>query len=171
MYKKSVLLLLVGLFIFFSSNGQDTTSFEDLPSSKIEESESSGKILTPITKPASAFEPMTDREFSLTWWILLFGFCVILLETVIVIWINHSNQIAMKIDKDASATKSKPFIIGPNITKLLGVTMIIISALILITGGFSGEEIAPIVGLLGTVAGYLLGKSSDVRLPETGTTK
>ena len=45
------------------------------------------------------------------------------------------------------------------VTKLLVVTLIIFSLLFLITAGFSNEQISPAVGLLGTIAGYLLGRS------------
>ncbi|GGK79796.1 hypothetical protein ACD591_08265 [Rufibacter glacialis] len=48
-----------------------------------------------------------------------------------------------------------------NIVRVLMVTLIIISTLFLITAGYSNDQIAPAIGLLGTVAGYLLGKSSS----------
>lgn len=41
------------------------------------------------------------------------------------------------------------------------VTLIIIGALFLVTAGYGNEQIAPILGLLGTIAGYLLGKAFD----------
>lgn len=42
--------------------------------------------------------------------------------------------------------------------KLLAVTLIVISTLFIITAGFDSEQIAPAMGLFGTVAGYMLGK-------------
>jgi len=41
------------------------------------------------------------------------------------------------------------------------VTLIIIGALFLVTAGYGNQQIAPILGLLGTIAGYLLGKAFD----------
>ena len=38
------------------------------------------------------------------------------------------------------------------------VTILVMGALFLITAGFSNEQIAPAYGLLGTIAGYLLGR-------------
>lgn len=43
--------------------------------------------------------------------------------------------------------------------KLMAVTLIVISTLFIITAGFSGEQIAPAMGLFGTVAGYMLGRA------------
>jgi hypothetical protein len=48
---------------------------------------------------------------------------------------------------------------GPNSIRISGLTLVIISGLFLITAGYSQDQIAPMVGLLGTIAGYLLGKS------------
>lgn len=47
--------------------------------------------------------------------------------------------------------------------KYLSITLIIVGALFLVTAGYGNSQIAPIIGLLGTVAGYLLGRTqSDV---------
>lgn len=43
--------------------------------------------------------------------------------------------------------------------KYLGVTLIIVGSLFLVTAGYGNSQIAPIIGLLGTVAGYLLGRT------------
>lgn len=42
--------------------------------------------------------------------------------------------------------------------KFIVITLIITSTLFLITAGYSNDQIAPAVGLLGTIAGYLLGR-------------
>ena len=47
------------------------------------------------------------------------------------------------------------------IIKLLIITLIIFAVLFLIASGYSTEQISPAFGLLGTIAGYLLGKSSN----------
>jgi hypothetical protein len=44
------------------------------------------------------------------------------------------------------------------ILKVLSVTLIIDGALFIITAGFDSEQIAPAMGLFGTIAGYLLAK-------------
>lgn len=45
-----------------------------------------------------------------------------------------------------------------NSTKIVGVTMVVVFGVFLIVAGYSEQQIAPIVGLLGTIAGYLLGR-------------
>lgn len=45
------------------------------------------------------------------------------------------------------------------------VPLIVVSAVTLVLVGFGSDQIAPVIGLLGTVAGYLLGKEGN-RLPE-----
>lgn len=47
------------------------------------------------------------------------------------------------------------------ILKITALPLIIISATFLIVVGYSQEQIAPVIGLLGTVAGYLLGNKSE----------
>lgn len=43
--------------------------------------------------------------------------------------------------------------------RLLLLQLIVIGTLFCITAGFSGEDIAPAIGLYGTIVGYLLGRS------------
>jgi hypothetical protein len=55
--------------------------------------------------------------------------------------------------------------------RVFGLTLVITSGLFLLTTGFSGAHVAPMMALLGTVAGYILGreKSQDAeqrRAPE-----
>lgn len=50
---------------------------------------------------------------------------------------------------------------GPNAIRICGLTLVIIAGVFLITAGYSQDQIAPMVGLLGTIAGYLLGKSEN----------
>jgi hypothetical protein len=51
------------------------------------------------------------------------------------------------------------------VLRAFALPLIIISALFLVVSGFSQQQIAPVIGLLGTVAGYLLGKTSDREPP------
>lgn len=45
--------------------------------------------------------------------------------------------------------------------KLIAVTLIVISTLFIITAGFDSEQIAPAMGLFGTIAGYMLGRANN----------
>ena len=42
-----------------------------------------------------------------------------------------------------------------------GTILIIVVAVFLVVAGYSDKQIAPVMGLLGTIAGYLLGKGSN----------
>ncbi len=46
------------------------------------------------------------------------------------------------------------------VLKLFGTIIIIISAVFLVVAGYTDTQIAPVIGLLGTIAGYLLGRRS-----------
>lgn len=48
-----------------------------------------------------------------------------------------------------------------DILKLVAITQIVIGTLFLISAGFGDQQIAPAMGLFGTVAGYLLGRVSN----------
>lgn len=45
-----------------------------------------------------------------------------------------------------------------SVLKLFGTILVIVATLFLIVAGYSDKQIAPAMGLLGTVVGYLLGK-------------
>lgn len=44
-----------------------------------------------------------------------------------------------------------------SILRFNGITLIISGALLLVVAGYSNQQVAPVMGLLGTIAGYLLG--------------
>ncbi len=46
------------------------------------------------------------------------------------------------------------------ILKTFGSVLIVVSAVFLIVAGYSEQQISPVIGLLGTVAGYILGRST-----------
>ncbi len=50
-----------------------------------------------------------------------------------------------------------------NILRPFGTILIVIGALFLIVAGYSQQQISPVIGLLGTIAGYLLGKDSNTQ--------
>jgi hypothetical protein len=82
-------------------------------------------------------KPFSSWEFSLSLSVLAFGIIVLGLE-VFLVWKHMVSQDA--------------------IVKFIIVTLIITSTLFLITAGYDNNQIAPAMGLLGTIAGYLLGK-------------
>ncbi len=47
-----------------------------------------------------------------------------------------------------------------DVLKILGVTLIIVGTLFVVAAGFSGNDVAPALGLFGTLAGYLVGRRS-----------
>ena len=47
------------------------------------------------------------------------------------------------------------------ILRVFGTVLIITGALFLVVAGYSDKQMAPVMGLLGTLAGYLLGKSPE----------
>lgn len=55
--------------------------------------------------------------------------------------------------------------------KYLSVSLIIVGSLFLVTAGYGNSQIAPIIGLLGTVAGYLLGRTQSSSGPPLPPTK
>ena len=69
----------------------------------------------------------------------------LLVFAIIVLWMMSS---LIKKDKPA----------GP-ILRTFGTLLIIVAAVFLVVVGYGEAQIAPVMGLLGTVAGYLLGKS------------
>ena len=81
---------------------------------------------------------LTKREVSLSASILLFAIIVI-----VVMLIAFRKHISDKSEE---------------IGRFSIVTILVMGALFLITAGFSNEQIAPAYGLLGTIAGYLLGQ-------------
>ena len=55
------------------------------------------------------------------------------------------------------------------ILRVFGTVLIITGALFLVVAGYTDQQVAPVMGLLGTLAGYLLGKGSpnEPRSPRT----
>lgn len=82
---------------------------------------------------------LSSFEFWMSFSVLLFGLLVFAIEIVMV-----------------RLTSFRP----EQTIKLLAVTLIVISTLFIITAGFDSEQIAPAMGLFGTIAGYMLGRAS-----------
>lgn len=92
-----------------------------------------------------ALDLVTNKQFVLTFLLLAFGAGIIYLEYLLV-----RNRLADKID---------------DLAKFFVVTLIIIGTLVLVAAGYSSDQIAPVIGLFGTVAGYLLGRNSQSPTP------
>jgi uncharacterized membrane protein YidH (DUF202 family) len=86
---------------------------------------------------------MTNHEFWLSLVILAFGLVIVLVQFFMLRGV---------VEKKTEA------ISNTNV-----VTLIIIGTLVLISSGFTNEQIAPALGLFGTIAGYILGKAERDR--------
>ncbi len=73
--------------------------------------------------------------------ILFFGLVVILLEVLIIL-------------RSGKGLDTFAF-------KIISLTLIITGALFLMTAGYSENQLTPIIGLLGTLAGYILGQNNN----------
>jgi hypothetical protein len=91
---------------------------------------------------------LSDFEFWLSVEILFFGFGVLAVEYFLL---------------------RKSGITAEETLRVYAVTLIIVGTLFLITAGFDSNQIAPAMGLFGTIAGYLLGKR--VSAPADGKQK
>jgi hypothetical protein len=98
---------------------------------------------TPPASPAlSTVHPsnlLTSTEIALAIVVLVFGLGVIL--------------ISLRLFKEN--IKDKPELVSQTIIVIL----IIVGTLFLISAGLSNDQIAPAIGLFGTIAGYLLGRA------------
>jgi Kef-type K+ transport system membrane component KefB len=83
---------------------------------------------------------LTSFEFYLSLEVLVFGIIVVVLEYLAIR--RRSTQVE-------------------DILRIYAVTLIIIGTLFGITAGFGSEQIAPAMGLFGTIAGYLLGRRTS----------
>ncbi|CAB3744738.1 hypothetical protein LMG27174_07245 [Paraburkholderia rhynchosiae] len=54
------------------------------------------------------------------------------------------------------ATPAKVILLTP-----LSLTLVVVGILFSMTAGFDAQTVAPAIGLLGTIAGYLLGRKDD----------
>ena len=96
---------------------------------------------------ASSTEPPKGAG-SVSWWtttsamtissvVLAFGLIVVCLATYLI-----------RVGKE-----------GEVILRVFGTTLVVVLAVFLVVAGYSDTQIAPVIGLLGTIAGYLLGRT------------
>lgn len=92
---------------------------------------------------------VTDKPILPSWWsttsamtisavVLVFGLAVIALATYLI-----------RTSRD-----------GELVLRVFGTIVIVVLAVFLVVAGYSDTQIAPVIGLLGTIAGYLLGRTA-----------
>lgn len=95
------------------------------------------------------FSLLSSSEFALSMIVLVFGAYVIFIQ--------------YKLFRSAKI----PFSSG-DVMRAFGVTIILIGACLTMTAGYRSEQVAPVLGVFGTIAGYLLGRLD--RSPPEGST-
>ena len=134
------IFLLLCCFTAFSQVQLDSGKITPLPATPTSEPSMSPKAKIENDR----FGFLTDLEFTLSISVLLFGVLVFFLEAYLIK--------IKKIDHE-------------HVMKIVLITLIVIGTLFLITAGYNNNQIAPATGLLGTIAGYLLGKTTAPERP------
>ncbi len=88
--------------------------------------------------PEHASRDWTNVEIYLSVAVLGFALVVLVLQTVLI-------------------TRAQPSWHPKSTLRMMGLTLIISAGLFLVTAGYSADQVSPVMGLLGTIAGYLLG--------------
>jgi hypothetical protein len=86
---------------------------------------------------------LTDSELQLSLEVMVFGGVVLILEFLLL-----RRQSPLRAE---------------DTLRVFGVTVILIGTLFAITAGFKSEDVAPAMGLFGTIGGYLLGKKTSTK--------
>lgn len=94
--------------------------------------------IEPAPYTGSGTNLLSDREFLLSMVAIFFGLIVLIIEYKLLIRANASSG---------------------EVLKVLIVSTIVIATMFIISAGYSSEQIAPAIGLFGTIAGYLLGRN------------
>jgi hypothetical protein len=94
----------------------------------------------PEGSPTNTPRVWTAIEIVLSVAILLFGLIVIGLQT----WLVCKKSLSWSANE---------------VIRAYGLTLIITGALLLVTAGYSNQQMSPVIGLLGSIVGYLLGSS------------
>jgi hypothetical protein len=87
-------------------------------------------------------------ELTLSSHLLIFALLIVVVEAIVIKWTSIESEGAIR---------------------LLTVTLILISILYLTTAGYGSQQITAATGLLGTIAGYLLGRNSGRTTPAQNT--
>lgn len=96
-------------------------------------------------------EMLNDTEFMNSFIVTGFSFWTL----VLIIW---------------GATRTKGTFEPSEYIRLVVILFIIIASMFLIAAGFDDKQLAPAFGLLGTIAGYLLGRADSPKPPSSNNT-
>ena len=95
---------------------------------------------TPPSRPATLSDHvLSSPEIQLALIVLAFGVLLIVLQAVVVLKARFDDETTVR---------------------LLTLTLVVIATLFTVTAGFAREDIAPVIGLFGTIIGYLLGRQT-----------
>ncbi len=143
----------------FDAGGSASEHDEDVDAANSAADEDPGAVSTgplprrPLTPqrrdPPRGITRISEDEFGLAIYVLLFGVVVVLVEGFLVL-------------------RSVPSPRAIDITRMLVVTLVILGSLFVVAGGYSAQDVAPIIGLFGTIAGYLLGRQSGTAPSDQG---
>ncbi len=149
-----VLVLL--LYISFSYESQAQTegvvavgAIDSVNTVKFDEVYNKAEDITKESSEGPRWGWLSKYEFVLSLMVVLFN-----LSVLIITYVGMKNQ-SLKLS-------------ASQYLRLVSIVLIITSIMFLVTAGYDKEIMSPILGLLGTVAGYLLGKSDgDDKVEET----
>lgn len=99
----------------------------------------SAEVPEAVVLPATLNSPFSSFEFLLSIFVLCFGLIVVAMEVYLA---------------------SKGVIKSEYIYKCIIITLIIVGAVVLVTAGYSNNQINAIIGILGSIAGYMLAKNT-----------
>jgi hypothetical protein len=139
-----LILIAVVSIGFTLSVGQLTTAQDSsptvtaTPSVQIQEPFVANEVATP--EPSETRSYLSGYEFKLTLIVTLVSLVTLVMEFLLL--------------RTAKNLRSE------DILRVFGVTLIILGALFFVTVGYDANQVAPAIGLFGTVAGYLLGRSN-----------
>ena len=133
--RRGFLLLLSIMMVVCPIAAADGHATENLPPDVAEPTE------VPTVKKI-----ISSMEFWMSAMVLLFGLLVFLFEYLVL-------------------TKNHVKITSYNILSIFSITLIVIGTMFLLTSAYSVRQIAPAMGLFGTIAGYLLGRGSVKKSP------
>ena len=129
--------VLVFILAVFSCLGQTSDSVGNEIVAEFSQESSNTTRPSSIERPQVSSYLSTD-EFGLTVLVLLFGVIVFGLAVLLIY---------------------KKILLEDQAMKILVIILVIISSLFLISAGFNSDQITPVIGLLGTIIGYLLGSN------------
>lgn len=69
----------------------------------------------------------------------------------------------------AAVLLRRTVVTAESILRVFGTVLIIIGSIFLVVAGYTEQQMGPVMGLLGTIAGYLLGKSNNHPSPPQNT--